>query len=193
MKVCSRPWTGSLLNALTRMSRRSPMLGFSDAGSGTNSNFVPLHRAILKISLENVTSPALVASTFFVNAVANSTYASIRPIASILRPVYHHRDSSTLTILFLSTDLFPSVFSWIFYVGLHEIRVIRTRTSSRMIPSNQLSGSKENRPLTARRLSAHLFRILPWYRFYKERASKNRENDPHSNVRKRSFNVPHFL
>lgn len=139
-----------LPNALTRILRRPSTSGFSGAGFEINSSFVVLHRAILLLSLENLTFAALVACTFFVNAAANSTYARIRPIGFILRPVYHHPDSSTLTILFLSTNLFHSVFSWTSYVRLHEIRVIRTRTSNRMISLQPTERFELERELPAR-------------------------------------------
>lgn len=120
---------------LSRIPRESSR--FSHDGPGINSNCVALNLTILLFCpVKNLIFAALVAITFFPNTAANSTYARIRPIAFILRPVYHHPDSSTLTILFLSTDLFRSVSSRTSRTGLHEIRVIRTRTTNRVNPSS---------------------------------------------------------
>lgn len=189
--LCFKPWSSSLLNELTRIFRRLPMLEFSGAGSGTNSSFVALHRAILQLFFENLTFAALVASTFFVNAVANSTYARIRPIASILRPVYHHPNSSTLTILFLSTNLFPSVFYWTPPVSDYTKYVLfgPARATVWFPPSNRAVRKRIARSLRIDFLRTS-FGFLLGADFTN---SKNLENDPHSSVRKDSFNISHVL
>lgn len=122
------------LNTLFSIPRKSS--AFSGDSSGTNSSLVVLNCMILSFRpVVDLIFAALVAITFFAIIAANSTHARIRPITFILRPVYHHPDSSTLTVFFLLTDLFRSVSSWTSRAGLYEIRVIRTRTANCVNPS----------------------------------------------------------
>lgn len=87
-KIITLPSLLPFANMLPGTLRGPPTRGF---GRGISSSLVILNRATSSSlgPFGNSIFAALVASTFFANAAANSTHAKIRPIVFMLGPVYH--------------------------------------------------------------------------------------------------------
>lgn len=162
-EICVAPWASSGSSGSFEVLRRSSLSVLDGCPSSSHVTLDPGTLSYRPVG-NSTFAVALVASTFFTSATANSTHARVRPIAFILGPVYHHLNvlididgpfSSRTTIPFICR-LRPQS-SLLGLRTMHEIRVIRTGTSNRVMPSNDHRAVRTRRRITrpyARRPSA---------------------------------------